>query len=97
MSALEETGYGGAGAPVCQVSGLPLYHYSRQKAVPPERLERTFCYLLKLDGTMISIYTPGVADEIAVSIQQKTELEWLVWNEPEEYVDLVLAESLCDP
>lgn len=50
-----------------------------------------------LDGTMISIFTPGVADEIADSIQQKTELEWLVWNEPEEYVDLVLAESLCDP
>lgn len=44
-----------------------------------------------LDGSMISVYTPGVADEIADSIQQKTELEWLVWNAPEEYVELVLC------
>ncbi len=48
--------------------------------------------VIYLDGTMVSIYTPGVADEMADSIQQKTEQEWLVWNEPETYLALVLAD-----
>lgn len=43
-----------------------------------------------LDGTMISIYCPSVEDEIANSVQQRTELMWLMYNAPEEYVDLIL-------
>lgn len=42
------------------------------------------------DGTMISIYCPGVEDEVANSVQQRTELMRLMYNAPEEYVDLVL-------
>lgn len=43
-----------------------------------------------LDGTMISIYCPGVEDEIANSVQQRTELMRLMYNSPVEYIDLVL-------
>ena len=53
-------------------------------------MDNTCVEAIYLDGTMISIYTPRVSDEIADSIQQKAELEWLVWNVPEEYLELVL-------
>lgn len=43
-----------------------------------------------LDGTMISIYCPGVEDEVANSVQQRTELMQLMYNAPEEYLDLIL-------
>ena len=43
-----------------------------------------------LDGTMISICCLGVEDEIANSVQQRTAMMWLMYNSPEEYMDLVL-------
>jgi len=43
-----------------------------------------------LDGTMISIYCPGVEDEIAGNMYERSELDWLIYNEPITYANLVL-------
>ncbi|MCD8321261.1 MAG: DUF6061 family protein [Oscillospiraceae bacterium] len=46
------------------------------------------------DGTEISIYTPGVDDEICPTISMQTEIDWLIYNEPLTYARLVLSGEL---
>lgn len=43
------------------------------------------------DGSMISIYCPAVEDQIAENRMQRSELDWLIYNEPLTYVQLVLT------
>lgn len=43
------------------------------------------------DGSMISIYCPAVEDEVAENMYQRSELDWLIYNEPHTYVNLVLS------
>lgn len=43
------------------------------------------------DGTKISIYCPDVEDEVAHTPTQRGELDWLIYNEPHTYVNLVLS------
>ena len=43
------------------------------------------------DGSMISIYCPAVEDEVAENMYQRSELYWLIYNEPHTYVNLVLS------
>lgn len=43
-----------------------------------------------LDGTMISIYCPGVEDEIADNMYERSELDWLIYNDPVTYANLIL-------
>lgn len=43
------------------------------------------------DGSMLSIYSPAVDDELNLTITQQTELDWLLYNEPMEYVQLLLS------
>ncbi len=51
----------------------------------------TACVELKYsDGSMISIYTPAVEDEIADNMYERSELDYLVYNAPLEYADLIL-------
>lgn len=51
----------------------------------------TACVELKLaDGTMISIDCTAVENEIADNMYQRSELDWLIYNTPLEYADLVL-------
>ena len=55
----------------------------------------TACVELKYsDGTMISIDTIAVENEIAENIVQRSELDWLIYNKPLEYAQLVLGEDL---
>ena len=42
------------------------------------------------DGSMISIYCPAVEGEVADNMYQRSELDWLIYNDPAAYADLVL-------
>ena len=42
------------------------------------------------DGTVIAIDTIAVENEIADDMYQRSELDWLVYNAPLEYAELVL-------
>ena len=55
----------------------------------------TACVELKfVDGSMISIDTSAVANEIADNMYQRSELDWLIYNKPLEYAQLVLDGNL---
>ncbi len=42
------------------------------------------------DGTMISIDTIAVENEVEANMRQQAELDYLIYNKPLEYADLVL-------
>ena len=49
------------------------------------------CVELKYaDGTMLSVDTIGVENEVADNMYQRSELDWLIYNKPLEYAQLVL-------
>ena len=51
----------------------------------------TACVELKLaDGTIISIDCTAVEYEVADNMYQRSELDWLIYNAPIEYADLIL-------
>ena len=51
----------------------------------------TACVELKFaDGSMISIDTIAVENEVADNMYQRSELDWLIYNAPLEYADLIL-------
>ncbi len=55
----------------------------------------TACVELKFsDGSIISIDTIAVENEVANSIYQRSELDWLIYNKPLEYAQLVLCGEL---
>ena len=39
---------------------------------------------------MISIYCPAVEDEVAENMYQRSKLDWLIYNDPAAYADLIL-------
>lgn len=49
------------------------------------------CYA---DGSMISIDCTEVENEVAMSINARSELDWLVYNAPLDYAELVLCGGL---
>ena len=46
------------------------------------------------DGSMISIDCTEVEKEVAMSINARSELDWLVYNAPLDYAELVLSGNL---
>ena len=51
----------------------------------------TACVELRLeDGTLLSIDCMAVENEAANSMYQRSELDWLIYNAPPEYADLIL-------
>ena len=51
----------------------------------------TACVELRLtDGTMISIDCTAVENEVADNMYQRSELDYLIYNDPAAYADLVL-------
>ena len=51
----------------------------------------TACVELKFDdGTMIAIDTIAVENEVADNMYQRSELDWLIYNDPVAYVELIL-------
>ena len=50
----------------------------------------TACVELRMDdGTLISIDCTAVENEVANSMYQRSELDWLIYNAPLEYADLI--------
>ena len=51
----------------------------------------TGCVELKFDdGSMIAIDTIAVENEVADNMYQRSELDYLIYNAPLEYADLIL-------
>ena len=51
----------------------------------------TACVELKfVDGSMISIDTIAVENEVADNMYQRSELDYLIYNDPIAYADLIL-------
>ena len=52
----------------------------------------TACVELKFaDGSMISIDCTAVEDEVAKNMRQRSELDYLIYNDPVGYADLILS------
>ncbi len=55
----------------------------------------TICVELKFsDGTMIAIDTVAVENEVADNMYQRSELDYLIYNDPIAYADLILNGNL---
>ena len=51
----------------------------------------TACVELHLeDGTLLSIDCTAVENEVANSMYQRSELDWLIYNDPASYAEMVL-------
>ena len=51
----------------------------------------TICVELKFsDGTMIAIDTTAVENEVADNLYQRSALDYLIYNDPIAYADLIL-------
>ena len=51
----------------------------------------TACVELRLyDGTLLSIDCTAVENEVANSMYQRSELDWLLYNDPLAYAELIL-------
>ena len=55
----------------------------------------TACVELRYaDGEVLSIYTPGVDDSFDTTIVMRAEMDWLIYNAPLEYAQMVLDGTL---
>lgn len=55
----------------------------------------TACVEMKFtNGNMIAIDTIAVENEVAENMYQRSELDWLLYNKPLEYAQLVLGGDL---
>ena len=55
----------------------------------------TACVELKFtDGSMISIDTIAVENEVANNMYERSELDYLIYNDPAAYADLILNGDL---
>ena len=55
----------------------------------------TACVELRLsDGSMLTIDTIALENEVADNMYQRAELDWLIYNKPLEYVQLVRSGNL---
>ena len=50
--------------------------------------------LIFANGSMIAIDTIAVENEVADNMYQRSELDWLIYNRPLEYAQLVLEGNL---
>ena len=57
-------------------------------------MDTAYVELIFDDGTRISIDTIAVENEVADNMYQRSELDWLIYNKPLEYAQLVLENGL---
>ncbi len=51
----------------------------------------TACVEMRLDdGTLLSIDCIAVENEVADNMYQRSELDWLIYNDPPAYAELIL-------
>ena len=66
-----------------------------ERAISCEFNLDTACVELKFaDGSMLSIDTVAVENEVADNMYQRSELDWLIYNQPLEYANVVLNGGL---
>ena len=53
-------------------------------------MDTAFVELKFLDGSMIAIDTIAVENEVADNMYQRSELDYLIYNDPIGYADLIL-------
>ena len=53
-------------------------------------LDTAYVELRMEDGTLISIDCTAVENEVANSMYQRSELDWLIYNDPASYAEMVL-------
>ena len=52
----------------------------------------TACVELRLfNGSMIAVDTIALENEVADNMYQRADLDWLIYNKPLEYIQLVLS------
>ena len=57
----------------------------------------TVCVELRLDdGKMLSIDCIAVENEVANSMYQRSELDWLIYNDPLAYAELILDGDIAN-
>lgn len=55
------------------------------------------CVELRLDdGTLLSIDCTAVENEVANSMYQRSELDWLIYNDPLAYAELILDGDIAN-
>ena len=57
-------------------------------------MDTGYVELLLRDGRMISINCTGVEDALDVTMAQRSELDYLIYNDPLGYADLILNADL---
>ncbi len=53
-------------------------------------IDTNFVEIVLSDGTEIDIDTIAIENEYAADMYQRSELDWLIYNDPLAYADLVL-------
>ena len=48
------------------------------------------------DGSVLSIYSPAVDHELDLNTSQQADLDWLMYNKPLEYVQMILSGEIMD-
>ena len=62
-----------------------------RKILSCEFNQNTTCVELHMeDGTLLSIDCTAVENEVANSMYQRSELDWLIYNDPLAYAELIL-------
>lgn len=62
-----------------------------RKILPCDFNLDTACVELRLDdGMLLSIDCAAVENEVANSMYQRSELDWLIYNDPLAYAELIL-------
>ena len=57
----------------------------------------TACVELHLeDGTLLSIDCTAVENEVANGMYQRSELDWLIYNDPLAYAELILDGDIAN-
>ena len=67
------------------------FRFTNWKGEPDRKTKRGFATKREaLDGTLISIDCTAVENEVADNMYQRSELDWLIYNDPAAYADLIL-------
>ena len=53
-------------------------------------MDTAYVELRLTDGTLISIDCTAVENEVADNVYQRSEPDWLIYNDPAAYADLIL-------
>lgn len=59
-------------------------------------MDTAYVELCLEDGTLLSIDCTAVENEVANSMYQRSELDWLIYNDPLAYAELILNGDIAN-